>query len=140
MGAGPEAFAGIGMSILGGIVSGSATQETSEAQVQALEAQKKQEEVAELSRSVKRLDNLKTVVGSNLALAGARGISPASGSFKAIEGKSFDEFNEDENLDKLNLAYKEQFISQEEAATREEARAREVGGFFQSVESIFKFL
>ena len=133
----------IGLAVVGGALKmgGAAVGAAEESNLankrnEALETEKRQVQLSEKERSVKRLDNLKNIIDSNLATAAFRGVNPASASFKAISRKSFDQFNEDENLDQLNTLYKEQFITQQQAAGTEEAGAKEAGGFFKAIGDI----
>lgn len=134
------AVASIGVSIVGDMIQSSAASDATDAKIAALETRKKQEEVAEKSRSIQRADNLQTVVTGNLALAGARGISPVSGSFKAIQNKDFEKFNEDENMDELNTLYKEQSLDAEERGVSAEGEAKEIAPFLKTGADIFKSL
>lgn len=132
--------ASAGISIIGDMFGASEARKQTEQQVRQLELQKKQDQLVFEQRHIKRLDNLKTTVNSNIALAGFRGISPASGSFKAIEQKSFGDFNEDENMDSLNLKLKEQYADVQEEAARQEGQAQEVAPFFKTAADIFSSL
>ncbi|MEE9458269.1 MAG: hypothetical protein V3V84_00735 [Candidatus Bathyarchaeia archaeon] len=133
------AAASAGISILGDIFQASEESKKSGREVENLELSKQQDQLVFKERHLKRLDNLKTIVNSNIALAGFRGISPASGSFKAIEQKSFADFNEDENMDNLNLKFKEQYIDEQEKAIQEESFGKEVAPFFKTASDLFKF-
>lgn len=131
--------ASMGLSIIGDIFGAEEAGEQEEAQIRGLEIRKRQDQLAFEQRHLTRLDNLKTIVNTNIALAAYRGVSPASGSFKAIEQKSFGEFYEDENMDKLNEKFREQYTEAQEEAVRTETEAKEVAPFFKTTVDIFKF-
>lgn len=131
--------AGMGLSIIGDIVGAKEVAQQTEQQEKNLELRKQQDQLAFEQRHIKRLDNLKTIISSNIALAGYRGVSPVSGSFKAIEQKSFADFNEDENMDNLNSKFQEQYIDEQGKAIKEEAFGREVAPFFKTGAQLIHF-
>jgi hypothetical protein len=107
-------------------------QAAASAQNAALESRLHQEKLAETKRSIDRLDRVHQIVSNNIATAGARGISPASGSFKAINEEAYNKFDEDENADLLNLQYRTSYINQLEDVNDEES----VIGAFGDIERL----
>jgi hypothetical protein len=130
-----------GIGLIAGL--GGALFETAEAQDDAsdsianLEQEKVGLQAQEKQRSIQRIGRVQNIIGANVALAASRGIAPSSGSFKAIAAKSFSDFQEDENMDKLNTALKEQYVDQKENAIQSEADASSVGSFLGVLSDIF---
>lgn len=96
-----------------------------ESQEQIFRAQQLQFRLSETDRANKRITKLRQVFGSQLAEAVARGVSPASPTFKAIQQQSFNNFEQDNKADALTLSFKENALSSQIDATQSAARAGE---------------
>ena len=83
--------------------------------------QKAEEKTAETKRSIDRLDKLRSITSSNAARAGASGINPGSSSFKAVNEKSFNKFDEDENADLLNLKNRQETLTEQQQLAIEQS-------------------
>jgi len=137
---GAAAAIGGGLSILGGILGAGGKQQQASGSIAGLELEKREVGLSEQARSIKRLDDLNTIIGTNLTVAAARGVAPSSGSFKAVSQASFGDFNEDEKMDQLNTALKEQFIEQKEENLQDQANAQGISGILGSVGSVISGL
>ncbi len=107
--------------VVGGVATAGSLfeqQQAEQAQIGQFRLQQTQLRIAETTRSSARIDRLQSVFGSQLAQEVARGISPASGSFKAIQQKSFNAFEDDQRADALNLSFKENALNSQIDATR----------------------
>lgn len=110
----------------GGIISkiGSANK-----QQQAVRNQITQQRLAETQRSIDREKDLQKTIASQQVQAAARGISPSSGSFKNLTQQSFNQFNEDEKADALNLQIRETSLQEQS----DEISQKEFGDIFGSL-------
>lgn len=118
----------------------SARNQAAAAQEQQFRLQQTQVRLATTEREKARADRLQRIFGTQLAQEAARGISPASPSFKAIQQKSFNAFENDNKADALNLSFKENALSSQIDATRSAARAAEFGSIANFALSSFNQL
>lgn len=114
---GALAVMGVGSSIL----SASEQIRAGKLKTEQLGREYAQERTSETKRSIDRLDNLNSIISSNVARAGATGTSPSSSSFKAVNEKSYNKFDEDENADLLNLKIRQQNITDAQQLATEES-------------------
>lgn len=137
MGAAPEkSFISGGLQIGGAFLQSEATEDVTEKTIAGLEKEKQELAQAEKERSLRRMENLNNIIGTNLTIAASRGIAPASGSFKAVTDADFHKFNEDEQMDELNTQMKQQRLEVEEEEARAKAEAQKTSGFLGAVGTI----
>lgn len=116
MGAGVGVAIAVG-SAIGGIVSAS---EAAQQREEALQLRQVQERAATDRRAIQRDRQLERVISAQNAAAGARGFTPSSGSFQAIQQESFNQFAEDTDMDGLNLSFKESALETERQNVRDQ--------------------
>jgi len=113
----------IALSMLGSgvmhLLSYEQQREQADIQAKLYQAQADAAEANEASRSIQRMDKLDDTLSAQAVASVARGMDVSSGSFKAIQRKSYDAFREDEEGDRFNttmqvLGYKTQAAQQEQ--------------------------
>lgn len=82
------------------------------AETQALKGRELQEQIEAINQKEQRARQLERVTSAATAEQAARGLSLGSGSFKAIESKSFDDFASDENIIDMNTKFQTDALNQ----------------------------
>jgi len=120
----------IGASVVGQGVSLIGQQEAASEQEAAIRRQELANRVAANQQQLARNDKLRRIVSSQVARAGAMGITPDSGSFKAIQIDTFNQAAQDNEAANLNLEMKQDYLDQQEQNVENKAEFGMIGGLF----------
>lgn len=108
-----------------------------QAQQQAIDLRLKQQESANVERSIKRGRRLNEVMAAQVAREGASGLSLSSPSFFAVGRNSFNQFAEDENADALNLSFDKMSAMNQEASIKRQRLYGSLGDIFNAAGTAF---
>lgn len=101
-----------------------------------IRSQQTQQRIAAAQQSINRNKQLDQVLSNANAQAASRGISSASGSFKAIQDKSIEQGITADRIGKMNLNFKEEALRNKMQATQLNATAER----FQSLLDVGKIV
>ena len=132
MGQVSAAIAGIGL-----VTSLFGRQQQEQAQQQAIDLRLKQQEAANVERSVKRGRRLNEVMAAQVAREGASGLALSSPSFFAVGQNSFNQFAEDENADALNLSFDKISAMNQEDSIKKQQLFGSIGDIFNAGTTAF---
>ena len=112
--------------------SATASSNAAEAQQAQYRAELTSQRLASVDRQRKGADRLEQVLGQQAATEAARGVSLASPSFKTVQRKSYESFDEDTHAEALNVSFDEESAN----AKIDASRSKNTAAQFDAVSSL----
>ena len=128
--------ADIGFKLLGFGFSQASISKGLDLQEQSLDEMAEQVKLKTNVETIQRYKTLQETIGANVASAASRGISTASGTFKAINSTNYGVFNTDERYAQANQAMQLRRIEAEKMMAEQRASNAEWGSFFDTVTGV----
>lgn len=101
-------------------------------QTQAIRSQELQSRLAASQQSIARAQDLRRILGTQVAQGAARGLGASSASFVAIQRDTFNEFARDQDAANLNLEVQQDFLKQQKRNVKDKAILGAVTNIFEA--------
>lgn len=118
----------IGLSAVSKVIGISQQQRAANAQISELKRRKTEFELQATQQQLSETQQIREVLGTQTALAGANAITAGSTTYKSIQRDSYSQFLLDEKQSKLNVEAQKAVIDQQIYETRQGANAAIIGG------------
>ena len=115
-------------------------QQAMEEEEENIKIEEQEAQVQSTEQSIRRGRRLRQIIGAAQAQEGARGVSLASPSFKAVQKSSFNRFNEDENAAALNLSFKDLQFEEQRSLIKDREQASMFGTALSTARDLAMFL